>query len=114
MGWTLARVYDQELVRDVHGVRHVRGPSDLLAAGNVVGVEKIDEQLNALNLQPEAQYHEVQKGDTLSKISKQYYGDANKYNAILEANEPMLTHPDKIYPCQKLRIPPQAQRLWAG
>ena len=47
------------------------------------------------------------RGDTLSAISKKYYGDANKYNAIFEANKPMLTHPDKIYPGQKLRIPPQ-------
>ena len=49
----------------------------------------------------------MQKGYTLSKISKQYYGDPNKYNAIFEANKPMLSHPDKIYPGQKLRIPPQ-------
>ena len=47
----------------------------------------------------------VQKGDTLSKISKQFYGDANKYTKIFEANRPMLTHPDKIYPGQTLRIP---------
>jgi nucleoid-associated protein YgaU len=79
----------------------------LLAAGNVAGVEKVNDQLSVVNAQPEAQFHEVQKGDTLSKISKQYYGDPNKYNAIFEANKPMLTHPDKIYPGQKLRIPPQ-------
>jgi nucleoid-associated protein YgaU len=48
----------------------------------------------------------VVKGDTLSAISRKYYGDANKYNAIFEANKPMLSNPDKIYPGQKLRIPP--------
>ncbi|MFO1206818.1 MAG: peptidoglycan-binding protein LysM [Burkholderiales bacterium] len=79
----------------------------LLAAGNVAGVGKVEDQLTVVNAQPEAQYYEVQKGDTLSKISKQYYGDPNKYNAIFEANKPMLSHPDKIYPGQKLRIPPQ-------
>jgi nucleoid-associated protein YgaU len=47
----------------------------------------------------------VQKGDTLSKVAKEMYGDANKYPQIFEANKPMLTHPDKIYPGQKLRIP---------
>lgn len=52
--------------------------------------------------------HVVQKGDTLSKIAKAVYGDANKYMAIFEANQPMLSHPDKIYPGQTLRIPPQA------
>jgi nucleoid-associated protein YgaU len=47
-------------------------------------------------------------GDTLSKIAKKFYGDANKYQGIFEANKPMLKHPDKIYPGQMLRIPPQA------
>ena len=56
--------------------------------------------------EPESQYHTVVKGDTLSKIAKEFYGDANKYPVIFEANKPMLTHPDKIYPGQMLRIPP--------
>jgi nucleoid-associated protein YgaU len=58
--------------------------------------------------QPEARYYAVVHGDTLSKISKQYYGDPNKYNAIFEANKPMLKSPDLIYPGQMLRIPPQS------
>jgi nucleoid-associated protein YgaU len=56
---------------------------------------------------PEAQYHTVAKGDTLSAIAKKYYGDASKYPEIFEANKPMLKHPDKIYPGQSLRIPPR-------
>jgi LysM repeat protein len=48
----------------------------------------------------------VVKGDTLSKIAKEFYGNANKYPVIFEANKPMLSHPDKIYPGQMLRIPP--------
>ena len=47
----------------------------------------------------------VQKGDTLSKISKQYYGDPNKYNRIFEANRDQLKDPDKIVPGQVLKIP---------
>jgi nucleoid-associated protein YgaU len=47
----------------------------------------------------------VQKGDTLSKISKQYYGDANKYNRIFEANRDQLKDPDQIFPGQVLKIP---------
>ena len=47
----------------------------------------------------------VKKGDTLSAIAKVQYGDANKYNKIFEANKPLLSHPDKIYPGQVLRIP---------
>ena len=55
---------------------------------------------------PEARMHTVERGDTLSKIAKQYYGDLSKYTEIFEANQPMLSNPDKIYPGQKLRIPP--------
>lgn len=76
-----------------------------LAAGNVANVTQVDNKLSAPAADP-AQYHDVVRGDTLSAISKKYYGDANKYNAIFEANKPMLSHPDKIYPGQKLRIPP--------
>ena len=47
----------------------------------------------------------VQKGDTLSGIAKKMYGEASKYPQIFEANKPMLSHPDKIYPGQTLRIP---------
>jgi len=47
----------------------------------------------------------VKAGDSLSKIAKEFYGEANKYNQIFEANQPMLKDPDKIYPGQVLRIP---------
>jgi nucleoid-associated protein YgaU len=50
----------------------------------------------------------VKAGDSLSKIAKEFYGEANKYNQIFEANQPMLKDPDKIYPGQVLRIPPEA------
>jgi nucleoid-associated protein YgaU len=78
----------------------------LLCCGNVAGVEKVDDQLTVLNPAPEAKYHTVVSGDNLSKIAKAFYGDANKYPVIFEANKPMLKHPDKIYPGQVLRIPP--------
>ena len=47
----------------------------------------------------------VLKGDTLSKISKQFYGDANNYRKIYDANRDQLSDPDKIQPGQVLRIP---------
>ena len=78
----------------------------LLAAGNVAGVAAVDDKIDVPNSEPPAQFREVKKGDTLSKISKEFYGDANKYQVIFEANKPMLSHPDKIYPGQMLRIPP--------
>lgn len=76
-----------------------------LAVGNVEGVKAVDNQLAVVTPAPEATYHEVVKGDTLSKIAKEVYGDPMKYPVIFEANKPMLTHPDKIYPGQVLRIP---------
>jgi nucleoid-associated protein YgaU len=51
------------------------------------------------------QWHEVVAGDTLSKISKQYYGDASLYMKIFEANRNILKDPDLIKVGQKLRIP---------
>ncbi len=79
-----------------------------LCCGNVASVQNVENLLAVSQPADEAQYHDVARGDTLSAIAKTYYGNANKYMAIFEANKPMLSHPDKIYPGQKLRIPPQA------
>jgi len=78
----------------------------LLCCGNVAGVEKVNDLLVVNTPAPEAQWHTVVSGDNLSKIAKQFYGDANKYPLIFEANKPMLSDPNKIYPGQMLRIPP--------
>jgi nucleoid-associated protein YgaU len=78
----------------------------LLCCGNVSGVASVNDLVVVSAPQPEAQWHTVVSGDNLSKIAKKFYGDANKYPVIFEANKPMLTHPDKIYPGQMLRIPP--------
>lgn len=80
----------------------------LLAAGNVQGVAQVDDRMTVLVSEPEAKFHTVVRGDTLSAIAKAHYGNPNKYAAIFEANKPMLSHPDKIYPGQVLRIPAQA------
>jgi nucleoid-associated protein YgaU len=77
----------------------------VLAVGNVEGIARVEDRLEVTNPRPEARYYTVVKGDTLSKIAKASYGDANKYPPIFEANKPMLKHPDKIYPGQVLRIP---------
>ena len=75
------------------------------AVGNTEGVASVHDNIAVQKPEPPAKFYTVVKGDTLSKISKEFYGDANKYNKIFEANKPMLTHPDKIYPGQVLRIP---------
>ena len=78
----------------------------VLCAGNVSGVSKVNDNMSVDQSQPEATYYTVVSGDTLSKISKTNYGDPNKYMKIFEANKPMLSDPNKIYPGQVLRIPP--------
>jgi nucleoid-associated protein YgaU len=51
--------------------------------------------------------YEVVSGDSLSKIAKREYGNANEWKRIFEANRDILKDPNKIYPGQKLKIPPK-------
>ena len=51
--------------------------------------------------------YEVVSGDSLSKIAKREYGNAREWKRIFEANKDILKDPDKIYPGQKLKIPPK-------
>jgi nucleoid-associated protein YgaU len=80
----------------------------LLCCGNVAGVAAVNDQMTVEQPVDESQYYTVKSGDTLSKVAKEFYGNANAYMQIFEANKPMLSHPDKIYPGQTLRIPPKA------
>jgi len=81
----------------------------VLLAGNVQGVTGVD--IARLKVPPPTpveeaiQYYIIQKGDTLSRIAKQYYGDANKYPVIFEANREVIKNADLIFPGQKIRIP---------
>lgn len=78
-----------------------------LAVGNIAGIDSVDNRLEVEHTEPEATFHTVVRGDTLGGIAKKYYGNAGKYPVIFEANKPMLSDPDKIYPGQVLRIPAQ-------
>lgn len=77
----------------------------VLALGNVDGVRQVIDSLEVESDDAEAEFYTVKPGDSLSKIAKSYYGNAMKYTEIFEANKPMLTDPNKIYPGQVLRIP---------
>ena len=77
----------------------------ILALGNVEGVGAVADNIHVENPEPESTFYEVKKGDYLSKIAKEVYGDAMKYPTIFDANKPMLKDPDEIYPGQILRIP---------
>ncbi|ARA94287.1 peptidoglycan-binding protein LysM [Rhodothermaceae bacterium RA] len=75
----------------------------VLLAGNVKGVEKVDDRLTIRA--PEPVFYTIQKGDSLSKIAKEQYGDASKWKALFEANREVIEDPDLIYPGQRIRIP---------
>ncbi len=79
-----------------------------IALGNTVGVQSVQNDIKPAQAAPEAKYYTVKSGDTLWAISEHEYckGNGPKYDVIFQANRPMLTHPDKIYPGQVLRIPP--------
>jgi nucleoid-associated protein YgaU len=51
------------------------------------------------------QSYTVVKGDSLSKIAKQFYGNAGQWKKIYEANKDQIKNPDLIYPGQTFRIP---------
>ena len=88
-----------------------------LVAGNIRGVSNVnDDGLTAPAAAPAAagataaptgatRYYTVKSGDSLSKISKEMYGDANQYDKIFDANREVIGDPDKIYPGQQIRIP---------
>jgi nucleoid-associated protein YgaU len=77
----------------------------VLAVGNTEGVSRVNDQMTVGLPEPEAKLYTVKQGDSLSKIAKDFYGDAMKYPVIFEANKPMLKDAELIYPGQVLRIP---------
>ncbi len=98
----------------VSGITQSRADKEkiIIALGNVNGIAQVEDNLEIAEAaveerkKAEAKFHTVERGDSLSKIAKTYYGDAMKYKVIFEANKPMLEDPNLIYPGQVLRIPP--------
>lgn len=78
-----------------------------LCCGNVLGIRQVIDLLDMpLSMQtPPSQFYTVQSGDTLSTIALRLYGDAGQYRRIFDANQPMLSDPQRIYPGLMLRIP---------
>lgn len=100
----------------------------IVAVGNTLGISKVEaselkvvipdsglslgsadmtELVKASTPAKEPKFHIVKKGDNLWKVAEAAYGKGkgSKYTVIFEANKPMLSDPDKIYPGQVLRIP---------
>lgn len=78
----------------------------VLMVGNIAGVAEVKiDGVKAPPISSEVDYYEIVAGDTLSKIAKQFYGDANAYPKIFEANREVIKDPDQIFVGQKIRIP---------
>lgn len=84
--------YDKDRLWDEIKASGGENPSDIMA-----DIKVADKTVYAR--------HTVESGESLSKISKHYYGDPMKYNAIFEANKDILKNPDMIHPGQELVIP---------
>ena len=121
---------DKKMISVIGRVQNLEDKEKLIvAAGNVDGVEKVDDRIRVIEAAPEplpepepateieqaseptpeeapaSTFYTVQSGDTLGAIAQAHYGNAGKYMIIFEANQPMLEDPNKIYPGQVLRIP---------
>jgi len=80
------------------------GGDDSGAAATTAVVTSATTTIATTTTSPEVTYV-IQKGDSLSKIAKHEYGDANAWPKIFEANKDILKDPNKIFPGQKLKIP---------
>ena len=94
----------------------IKGTAPSLEAANAVWDEikrvnpRLDDIVADFPVDPNASQaaertYTVRAGDTLSGISKQFYGNANDYMRIFNANRDKLSDPDKIQPGQELKIP---------
>ena len=77
----------------------------ILAVGNAQGVGTVDEEMTVAEPADPSHFHTVAPGDTLWAVAEKVYGDGSRYPEIFEANKPMLSDPDLIYPGQVLRCP---------
>jgi nucleoid-associated protein YgaU len=88
----------------------IRGvvPSDYAKREIWDAVKSIDPNVSDaiidVNVQSGLTYNVV-SGDSLSAIAQRFYGEANAYQKIFEANRDQLKDPDKIRPGQQLRLP---------
>ena len=85
-------------------------PDSNANSGNKPAADFSDVQSGSSSTAPSDQErsYTVQSGDSLSKIAKHVYGDANKWHTIFDANRDKIKNPDLIQPGQVLTLPPNA------
>ncbi|MDG1572601.1 LysM peptidoglycan-binding domain-containing protein [Robiginitalea sp. M366] len=101
-------------VREEDGVLKIKGMTNTQYEKNLlwdkikaIGGESPSDIKANITVEDDSVYHRhvVQRGESLSKIAKHYYGDPMKYKKIFEANTNILSNPDLIHPDQVLVIP---------
>jgi len=84
-------------------------PDNNASSGDKPAANFSDVQSGSSSTAPvDQQSYTVKSGDSLSKIAKHVYGDANKWHAIFDANRDKIKNPDLIQPGQVLTLPPNA------
>ena len=89
---TVQTIHEKEQIWDAIKAAGGQNPSDLVA-----DIKVANPNVYAV--------HTVEKGESLSKIAKHYYGDLMKYKEIFAANRDQLSDPDSIEVGQVLTIP---------
>jgi nucleoid-associated protein YgaU len=89
----------------VEATRHQRGGTMGKGDRPKADFSDVESGSSSTAASPAGRSYTVQKGDSLSKIAKREYGDAQQWRRIYEANRDLIQNPDLIYPGQVFRIP---------
>lgn len=97
---------DCAVIRGIAGNQAAKEKA-VLAVGNIKGIASVDDRIILEDADfSRGHYYTVASGDTLTTIANAYYGDPLKQHLLFMGNQPLLTDPARIYPGQKIRIPP--------
>jgi nucleoid-associated protein YgaU len=98
----------QELEAKAREQQALEATAREIEAANRQRLEEAKQRIRARGTEPQApseRIYEVQAGDTLGKIAKQFYGDGGRWREIYEANRDTIQNPDLIQVGQKIRVP---------